>query len=360
MLLRVFLFCALLSHPVDKYLVNGEDGNECFKHETEDIFEWVVNNGGFLHDSLEIKTGIHGRGMFTKDKLPQGATLVRVPLDLVIHGEGHPCHTVVKLRDEMRLDKCSKYWPYIKFMDEVVIDLPNSWSKEELSMLEGLPPGNWQIHSDRMRDDCKDITDLDENDPIALRALFLYATRAGPEGMQPIFDIFNHGYNSTWHHTPDSADHFIFQTQQGIAAGEELFNQFRPGAGAGAGTVKQMTDYGYYPDGSPEIFRDYGFLEAPPTLWSFEQYGRTQRFIVEDEAGNVSWLPNTDPKEIAIHARAYLDGLVERGISCESNEEGQCKVGTGEDLHAHHVELASLYRRSFEAALRMAIAAGGG
>merc|ERR1719424_2540 len=112
--------------------------------------------------------------------------------------------------------------------------------------------------------------------------------------MQPIFDIFNHGYNSTWHFLEDEKTDLpvhIFKAKFPIKAGSEVFNQFRPGAGPGYDVVKSMMKSGREPDGAPEIFRDYGFIEPPPTMYYFEQGGRKHSFVIEDANFTVSWLP---------------------------------------------------------------------
>lgn len=347
------------------------DEEECFHHETDDIRQWVINNGGYIHENLDIRSGQYGRGFFAKGHIPEGVDIARVPLDLVINQEVHPCDVVKKLRDEMRRGECSKYWPYIKFMEQVAIDIPNSFDSDLVDIVSDLPPNNWVVHTNRMMGDCQDHgLGVEMSDAVTLRALFLYVTRSGPEGMQPIFDIFNHGYGSTKHYTKANSDHFKFVTDRAHVAGEELFNQFRPGVGAGMEIVQTMIKYNVDPDGAPEIFRDYGFIEQFPTMWWFigsdaEKY----KFIVEDESGSVSWLPETsedyiralwrEANTILLLVTKRTEHMFKGPISCE---KGQCttmgSIYDGENMtgtRARHIGIASSYRQAYQEALQAAI-----
>ena len=68
--------------------------------------------------------------------------------------------------------------------------------RSQLSLLDGLPPGNWRQHSQRYGRENPDGERV-LSDPFAMRALFLYVTRSAGFGMIPLFDMFNHGFNST-------------------------------------------------------------------------------------------------------------------------------------------------------------------
>ncbi|CAK0825140.1 unnamed protein product [Prorocentrum cordatum] len=229
------------------------------------------------------------------------------------------------------------------------------------------------------------------------RAVALHVSRSGPHGMQPVFDAFNHGFNSTSHdlrfrdvrRTADNAHMFV--TRRDIAAGEEIFNTFRPGAGLGRALVHRMVGHGFYVDGAPEFFRDYGFIEKPPVLWWFNTSmlaeassgrppaGKQLRWVIEDDAGSVYWpdAHSMDWGEFVMEAQRVLRALDDRsraygdaGVRCASYIHSlagppvrgaqpvgvapRCGTGSPSD---RRVLLALLYRAAFESAVRAALAA---
>ena len=76
--------------------------------------------------------------------------------------------------------ECSFFWPYLKTMHGVELRVPDMWSFEERSLLDGLPTpqGGWQSYTQRYFADCLDVN----ADALTLQALMLYHTRAGPFG----------------------------------------------------------------------------------------------------------------------------------------------------------------------------------
>ena len=76
--------------------------------------------------------------------------------------------------------ECSFYWPYLKTLHGVELRVPDMWSFEERSLLDGLPTpqGGWQSYTQRYFADCLDVN----ADALTLKALMLYHTRAGPFG----------------------------------------------------------------------------------------------------------------------------------------------------------------------------------
>ncbi|CAK9065876.1 unnamed protein product [Durusdinium trenchii] len=147
-----------------------------------DLISWVRNHGGFVDERLVIRDGDHGRGLFAKDGENIATTdlLVSLPLELIITDKSSPCAAVRQLRNELQRGKCSFYWPYLKTLHGAHISVPDVWSFEERSLLDGLPTprGGWQSYSAKYFTDC-----LDTNaDALTLHALMLYHTRAGPFG----------------------------------------------------------------------------------------------------------------------------------------------------------------------------------
>lgn len=116
----------------------------------------------------------------TQENIATTDLLVSLPLELIITDKSSPCAAVRQLRNELQRGKCSFYWPYLKTLHGAHISVPDVWSFEERSLLDGLPTprGGWQSYSAKYFTDC-----LDTNaDALTLHALMLYHTRAGPFG----------------------------------------------------------------------------------------------------------------------------------------------------------------------------------
>lgn len=274
---------ALAAVSTDESCPAGAAGAAWTTGGSDDIVDWVTSKGGFFSPSLTIREGKLGRGVFATAPIKNGDALIGVPVELVIGRKvKHPCVAVEALRAELALGECSLSWPYLKSMNEVVADMPNAWSSEDLALLDGLP-GNWTVHTERYRE-CPSMGSAPISDPFAMRALMLFASRSGPLGMQPIFDILNHGYNST-KHFEEKGQH-IFYAARDHEAGEEVLNTFHSGAGAGRSILLQMAKHGASPGSAPELFINYGFLEPAPVMWKVGggDGDDTLSFVIEDGA----------------------------------------------------------------------------
>ena len=252
------------------------------------LVDWVVRKGGFFSPSIAIHAGKLGRGIFATAPIKEGEEIVKVPVSLIIaDSEVHPCLTVDQLRVELMRGTCSKFWPYIKSLQDVVMDMPNLWGAEDRALLDlgAADPGpDWTVHTVRYRECPSYGVGTPISDPFAMRALMLYVSRSGPLGMQPLFDIFNHGYNSTQHYHDEAAGVHTFLAVRDHAPGEEIFNTFHSGAGAGRAILKSMVSSGVSPEGAAEFFRDYGFVEPAPVKWVAAGGGGPIEFVIEDDA----------------------------------------------------------------------------
>eukprot|EP00957_Ditylum_brightwellii_P062110 4713660-Ditylum_brightwellii.AAC.1 len=84
--------------------------------------------------------------------------------------------------------------------------------------------------------------------------------------MIPIYDMFNHR-NGHWFNSVDTGIHsnnkiIIFASRE-IRPGQQIYNSYNQCQDCGG----RFTDYG-----TPEILRDYGFVEMFPQRWIFEHY----------------------------------------------------------------------------------------
>jgi hypothetical protein len=197
--------------------------------------------------------------MFTIASIKAGERIVGVPNDLTIMGT--QCEVIEKLRAEMMLGRCSKFWPYLKVLQEHEIAIPNVWPPDELKLLDNLPPYDWTRHTAWWTSECQGNL----SDPIGLRALLAMVARSSIEGFVPVYDTFNHRAG-WWHNTAaewrSNYGMEMFTTRD-VNAGEQLYHHYGKGGGA--------------------IFRDYGFVEQDPVIWEFEN--GDQHFEVEETGG---------------------------------------------------------------------------
>lgn len=239
---------------------------------------------------------------------------------------------------------------------------PDLWSLEERSLLDGLPTpqDGWQSYTQKYFADC-----LDTNaDALTLHALMLYHTRAGPFGMSPIYDLMNHGYNSTFHGFDAEVGEkgtFWVRAAADIKAGDEVLNSMVNGVAFRPGIAPGMHSEDF--DGAPEIFRSYGFLESPPVMWWFQGLaGLAERhaWIQMDTQGAVRWFETTE------HGPGTnLDALLADGqttlMELQERQERLAKIaGKAPSVSGSwslNREMAMQYRDAFRSALEAAMQA---
>jgi len=212
-------------------------------------------------------------GVFATDDIRKGEVLLSVPWDNIIHAgrtiDDPPpliCETVRNLATEMRKGKKSDFGPYVQYLlAQKVGQLPSAWSdpgqalfREVLS--DELPPAEataWLKEDWRM--DCGGSTDpLDEN------AAMLVVQRAEDDLMMPVYDMYSH--RNGWYHNVvnnrEEGVRFYLTASRDIAKGEQLYNSYNMCSTCGG----RHSSYG-----TPDIFRDYGFVEQFPQRWIFHE-----------------------------------------------------------------------------------------
>ena len=334
--------------------------------------QWVVEHGGFWSNLIRVGSGPHGRGIFAIEPIMPGRLLLSVPVSLVIPPpqeppDDHPCRTIAALRKELELGPQSFHWPYLRSMQNVSVDVPDAWSAEERMLLDGLPPGDWRAPSRSYSDECvpMGMPPLD-SDALATRALMLFTSRSGPLGMQPLFDLFNHGHNSTTHRV--TGGQHAFYAVRPHRAGEELRNTFRSGAGVGRALIRQMRAAGSEPVATTALFRDYGFFDEPPVKWEFRApaTGELHGFVIEalgsEPSSDVVLAPSGAPLDAPEAGEEAADGIGGEVWARRLGRDAQEKL---DELHSRdaalapwsvRVQLALDYRAAFERALEAVVA----
>jgi hypothetical protein len=350
--------------------------------ELDKLLSWVRSNGGFFDPRQVLRADEGGlRGVYAATTIAQGDLLLSVPWSLVIEGNVSKYHApkTDRLRDRAlcatidalafelaeRASGRGNYDAYLAVMEAQQPQLPNTFSEEALTMLADLPPGDdsWRRHTSWFDYFCAAEPPPGVDAGARLRALLLGVTRnvEGCDGsdldvcrcmMVPVYDMYNHR-NGAFHNTVAEhwhADGFVMRATRDIGEGEQLFNSYGVGA--------------------PDIFNNYGFVEQPPTTWSFadglqldtEGSPRHEFQIVLGGAGGAAGsssevqgqgqvvlvqLPaGTDRAAFGAAARRALGRVVERRV-----------VPADGPPHAApaDVQAAWAYRQAFQGALRRAI-----
>uniref|UniRef100_A0A7S2ETR6 PABS domain-containing protein n=1 Tax=Ditylum brightwellii TaxID=49249 RepID=A0A7S2ETR6_9STRA len=172
----------------------------------------------------------------------------------------------------MKLGSESAYAPYVEYLldSQPPGQIPSAWSEAGQELFEKilrskteeeLPP---KYPTDWLRDDWHHDCG-GSHDPVEIHAAQLVIQRAWDNLMIPIYDMFNHR-NGHWFNsegTVKSDEPIRVHATRDIKAGEQIYNSYNQCEDCGG----RLTNYG-----TPEIVRDYGFVESFPQRWIFGEY----------------------------------------------------------------------------------------
>jgi len=270
------------------------------------MVDWLRSRGGSFSSKLEIRRTNPADptshfAMFSSEDIRPREVLIQVPRDLLISPDEEveeksqlQCETINILLIEMRkvMDgKESAHGPYVKYLlSQPMGQLPSTWSQsgkdlltdilgkseeddEEISTI--LPPHSpvgW-LENDWV-EDCNG-----SSDPFEMNAAALLLMRSWDDLLIPVFDYMSHR-NGKWLNTDSSSVHEntpvkVFASRM-IEAGEEIYTSYNMCRDCGG----RVTSYG-----TPEMLRDYGFVEDYPQRWIFhnEELGYEIDEAVDDE-----------------------------------------------------------------------------
>lgn len=269
------------------------------------MVDWLRSRGGSFSSKLEIRRTNPADptshfAMFSSEDIRPREVLIQVPRDLLISPDEEveeksqlQCETINILLIEMRkvMDgKESAHGPYVKYLlSQPMGQLPSTWSQSGKDLLTDilgqseeddeistiLPPHSpvgW-LENDWV-EDCKG-----SSDPFEMNAAALLLMRSWDDLLIPVFDYMSHR-NGKWLNTDSSSVHEntpvkVFASRM-IEAGEEIYTSYNMCRDCGG----RATSYG-----TPEMLRDYGFVEDYPQRWIFhnEELGYEIDEAVDDE-----------------------------------------------------------------------------
>ena len=291
----------------------------------ERLVEWIRSyDTGYFHPDLTIRNynndpGRHF-GMFVADDktIPKGTTLMKIPAETIIdmevehneYGDGGECATALVLAREMKkarkymeaqaqegkegeveVEK-SQYQPYLEYLIETQSrgQIPSAWSPVGKKLLQSvvgydnkqapvplLPPDEPAGHSWVQSCGGK-VAEVEEQD-----AYMLVLQRGWDDLLIPVYDMSSHRNGDRWlntrpknnvHRQYDDLGYVEVLASQDIPPGGELYTTYNFCEDC------QNRFYGY---GTPEILRDYGFVEQFPQRWFFPYDVALEIDSVEDE-----------------------------------------------------------------------------
>jgi len=248
----------------------------------ETLISWLQEKGGKVSKKVEIRRAdpddpTSPFGYFAKETINPRELVVSVPRELLI-SEGDideddlidsplPCETIFNLIREMKLGNESKYGPYVEYLKaQSYGQIPSSWSEKGKELFErvlgDLPPMDpisWIDHE--WYKECEG-----EQDPFDEQAAMLVLARGWDYTLIPVFDMMNHR-NGKWLNTDsnsvhDDSDNIVVRATKRIKTGDQLYTSYNMCRDCG-GRVEHY--------GTPDMFRDYGFVEKFPQRWIFDE-----------------------------------------------------------------------------------------
>jgi len=264
-------------------------------------------------------------GAFATDNMDINELILRVPHKMLIDSrEENPaltpmsCGLVRNLIEQFELGEESKYSTYTRYLEETQPPgmLPSAWSDEGKNLLLKML-GDHKFEFDEWieRYHNENVVDTDhefppsfvidwivedwyedcdgEEGPLSEYAALLIVQRAWDDVLIPIFDMFSHR-NGYWLNTKSNSANtgsdIVVRAKREIKVGEQLYTSYNMCEDCGG----RLTSYG-----TPELFRDYGFVEQFPQSWIFTNLDIAFRIdeVPDDQAEESSlviteWIKN--------------------------------------------------------------------
>jgi hypothetical protein len=256
------------------------------EHHAQALLKWLNEEGGYFHPQLEMRrldpsdpTSFFG--MFAKGDIAKDELLFRIPRSMILDsGEEDPdaggtesspltCSTARNLAEQFRLKDKSKYAPYINYLMDTQSPgtIPSGWSESAQSLLERLlgdSEGDFDLQQllggdpflwlDEWYESCDG-----SDDPLDEFAALLVIQRSWDDILVPMLDMLSHR-NGKWlniKHSDvfDKSNDVEVRAKRDIQKNEQIYSTYNKCESCGIRT-------NIY--GTPDILRDYGFVEQMP------------------------------------------------------------------------------------------------
>jgi len=264
----------------------------------------------------------------------------------------YQCATIRNLITEMRLGDDSYYAPYVNYLlAEPWGQLPSSWSVQGKRLLNNilhstkrplppLDPMNWEnVWSNYCSNGSKD--------PFEVNASLMVAQRSWDDILIPVFDMMSHR-NGKWLNTESSSVHdettdITVKAKRPIYTGGEIYTSYNMCEDCG----NRAYDYG-----TPEILRDYGFVEQYPQRYIFPD---AVGFEIDDEDADsgslsLSWIdeePNYDDISLLKNVQHTMAELAKTLLLTPSTAIPDNEIAT---IRQYHEDLTKATNLALETA----------
>jgi spermidine synthase len=257
---------------------------------------WMNSSeGGYVNSKIEVRHANPNDpdsrlAMFANANIADEELLIVLPRRNIIDDNydtedervDEDCLTILHLFSELQLGSESKYAPYVNYiLDQPRNQLPHNWSPDAQDLIASiwntnlLPPEEPLDLWDEYYIDC-----VDTSDPLQVHAVETVLQRSWDDLLLPVFDFMSHR-NGHWHNTASNSVHdgtpVRVRAKGDIKAGDEIYTSYNLCEDCGS---RYMTY------GTPEMFRDYGFVEQYPQRWILKKGFGFE--VLQDEEGNVS------------------------------------------------------------------------
>jgi len=268
------------------------------------LTEWLNSvEGGFFNAKQEVRAieaegdGNSFHGIFAKEFIAKGDLLAQIPWEFIINDEESDpslsandydeavlkCGTVRNLAREMKQvqtlgkyikdpQSSSKYGPYIQYLlDQPLGVIPSDWSVKGKAMFNEILGGSRRrippaYATTWVEEDWLQECHGSPNDELGAKAAVVVISRGDDDLLVPVYDMYNHR-NGNWYNTHMKVSrgvNYQVTARKDIQPGEQIYNSYNMCDNCGG------RKDGY---GTPELFRDYGFVESFPQRWNFEDLG---------------------------------------------------------------------------------------
>ena len=317
--------------------------------DTKELLKWVRVQRGYFNHKLELRSDENGLfGVFAVQDIHANQLLASIPWSCILYSEDSDhrfqnCEVVRLLDEELNREAPSLYAQGLrKTVREHGSLLPVNWSqkgKELFLKVTGngiLPPVDPFMEDFEWKHKC---------DQVSRDATLLVLTHGEDFGMVPLTDKFNNrGGNWTGAYFGGGTDEVIgleILAARDLKAGEQVYTNYK--------------DYGQV--GTPELLKDYGFVETYPQRYILPEWEVAFDVRERDDGSlQVKWLPevmNTryyDPDE---ETAAFLWQQVAR-LSSVSSDLKQLSSEESESLPENELKIVTQFCRDYLTALSLA------
>lgn len=356
MLFTLFSFLCLLA-----ITTNASAGIDNIQNE---LIEWVRSKGGSFSDKLEIRRVDPGDptsylGVFVREPIPAKESLFVIPRDCFVHvfdtatpyneNEddeatinkayfGNLCQLANKLMGEMKLGTDSEYAPYIAYLQtQKPGQTPANWSPQGKELLRkvvvpGSPMVDWiDWNFKGEKHDCLTEFTKSNDSEISFEEHMVEMTlqRCYDTALIPIWDMVNHdnGRINTENDSMHDPEGMKVRALVDLKAGEEIFASYDKCLDCG-----ELSEYW----GTPEILKDFGFVENYPHRWIFGPQVIWVEVYDDEEYDFVAWFSEVEGTPPSEQQLDFLRKEVARLEAISLGEQGDIPDREWDTIQRYH------------------------